>query len=47
MDRRILERLMTAATLRDHVAAEDRAVARLSGSTGQPIGLDARGAAFR
>ncbi|HEY2441841.1 MAG TPA: hypothetical protein VGI31_01775 [Streptosporangiaceae bacterium] len=46
MDRRILERLMTAAAQRDQVAAEDRVLARLPGSTGQPIGLDARGAPF-
>jgi hypothetical protein len=46
MDRRVLERLMTAAALRDRVAAGDRVPARLPGSTGQPIGLDARGAAF-
>jgi hypothetical protein len=47
MDRRILDRLMTAAALRDQVAAGDRVLARLPGSTGQPIGLDARGAAFK
>jgi hypothetical protein len=46
MDRRALERLMGAAALRDRVAAGDRVPARLPGSTGQPIGLDAHGAAF-
>jgi hypothetical protein len=46
MDRRVLERLMAAAALRDRVAAGDQVQARLPGSTGQPIGLDARGAAF-
>jgi hypothetical protein len=47
MDGQILERLMTAAAQRDYVAAEDRFPARLPGSTGQPIGLDARGIPFR
>jgi hypothetical protein len=47
MDQRVLERLRTGASLRDDVAAEDRVAARLAGSTGQPIGLDPRGIAYR
>jgi hypothetical protein len=47
MDRRVLERLIAAAAVRDGVAAVDRVPARLPGSTGQPIGLDARGLSFR
>lgn len=47
VDRRILERLVTAAAQRDQVAAGDRFAAGLPGSTGQPIGLDAHGTSFR
>lgn len=46
MDRQVLERLLTAAALRDDVAAEDRVQARYAGSTGQPIGLDAHAVPF-
>jgi hypothetical protein len=43
----VLERLQTGASLRDDVAADDQVSAKLAGSTGQPIGLDPRGIAYR
>jgi len=47
MDRRVLDRLVTAAALRDDVAAEDQVPGRLAGSAALPIGLDAGGVPFQ
>lgn len=47
MDRRVLERLGAAATLRNGVRAEDRTLSRPSASGPLLVGFDARGVPFR
>jgi hypothetical protein len=46
MDRRVLERLMTAAALRGEAATDDQVLGRRAGRAAPPIGIDDRGAPF-